>query len=1142
MQFHKPTQFVWAFCLALLVSVAGLAPTLWSQSTSGDVVGTMVDPTGAVIPGGTVTATDVATGVETKADVNAQGEFHIPNLLVGTYDITGSAKGFATFTLRNFTVTLNATSTATLVLPIATATTTMQVSADAHAVIDTTTTQLQTSFQTEELQNLPTSASGLGVLNLSLLETNVSSSGGMGNGTGPAVGGQRPRNNNYTIEGIDNNKQDITGPVVLVPNDAVGEFSAITDQFSPEFGHSNGGQFNVTVRSGTNTIHGRVYEYFQNRDLNAENAIQGGKVPNARYDDNRYGGQVGGPIKKDKLFYFANYERHTIGQNLGRYVCTPTAAGFQTLSTVANLSATNLGIFTKYAPVAPSQVTSTNDNACFDESTGSQYLTVYDGTTYNSKLGVYGSGNAYSIPLGNVLVASPEYSNHNAFTTSTDWTISSKDSFRGRYIYNSSSAIDTNATLPQFFLLTPVDGHIIALSEFHDFTPNLMNEARLGYNRGFNQTPIGNFTFPGLNMFPNLVLADTGGLNIGPDQTSPAELIQNTYEFTDNLIWTKGKHSLKFGFEGRKYISPEEYIAYVRGLYEYNFLTEYLHDLAPTDSGQRATGNSVFAGNQTSFAGYVNDVYRITQKMAFNLGLRYEFTSVQAGERQQSLNQIATVPGLIAFNAPKPQRLNFLPRVGIAYEIDPRTSVRAGFGIAKDILYDNIGTLTVPPELSQSNLVGGAGNPAKGSASFLANGGLPSGSGVTTFSTAAAAIAATTSYVPDQKFPYAETWSLSLEHVFAQNYTVEMRYVGNHGLDLVAQTQLNILDRVTAANQLPTYMEAPSTTQLATLTNTLTDITSLSDVVPAYSAAGFAKAITAYMPWGQSNYNAGSISVNRQFTRGFALVGNYTWSKMMDDASGDTYTTTLTPRRPENFQDLRPEYSRSGLDHTHRVTIFTVYDLPFFKRSNWVLRNTLGNWEIAPVYTYESPEYFTVLSGVNSVENGDSATQIDRTIYNTHGVKHTASTVNGYANPTLTGLCSKTTTATDPNGTLLCNADLVAYVPVNPNAEYIQAGAGTLPTAQRNTEPMRPIDNFDATAIKRFNFGEERSLEFQAQAYNLLNHSQFVPGSVNNISQNQYKPSTPLYQLVTNTASFDQPGKFFTANARAMQLTLKFSF
>ena len=303
---------------------------------------------------------------------------------------------------------------------------------------------------------------------------------------------------------------------------------------------------------------------------------------------------------------------------------------------------------------------------------------------------------------------------------------------------------------------------------------------------------------------------------------------------------------------------------------------------------------------------------------------------------------------------------------------------------------------------------------------------------------------------------------------------------------------------------------------------------------------GFTGKITSYQPQSESNYNGLAASLNRQFKNGLLLNFAYTWSKTMDDATAATYSTVLTPRRPQNSQDLAADYSRSALDRTHRVTLALVYDLPFFKQSNWMVKNLVGNWEIAPIYTYESPEYFTVLSGVNSNQNGDSSS-IDRTIFNKNGEKHTGSDVVAYANPSLDATCpAGPTDPTDPNGTPLCNDDLVAYVAVNPDAEYITAGAGTLPTASRNTEAIRPIDNIDATAVKRFNFGEARSVEFSAGAFNVLNHSQFTGGNIDNIANPGYTTGIS-YQTASNP-QFNNPGKYFVANARTMQLSLKFLF
>lgn len=1163
-------RFVWfknAFFAVSLIAVLlfGGCFAAMGQATSGDIVGTVLDRSGAAISGAAVTATNTDTGVSTTVQATKLGEFRIPNLLPGNYDISASASGFATFTLKNFVVTLNSTGTARMVLPVATTSVNVQVSAEAGVTIDTTTTQLQTYFESEELKNLPISSSTNGVLNLAMLVPGVASGGGLGVGTGPSVGGLRPEDNNYTIEGIDNNNKGVTGPLVYVPNDAVGEFTAIVNQFSPEFGHSAGGQFNTTIRGGTNQIHGMAYEYFQNRNLNAENATEGGKTTNPRYDNNRYGGQVGGRVIKDKLFYFANFERQDVGQSNQYYICTPTAAGITALQGVSQFNQTNLGIFTKYTPVSAAQVDATNDNACYNQKTGLQFLTVYNDAAFNSTgpsyegviapgAGVYGSTGPQSIQLGNYQVAAPNFYNYDVLTTSTDWTISTKDSFRGRYVFNKYTGIDTYASLPAFFQDLPERFHIIALSEFHNFTPNLINEARIGFNR-FTQTyPAGNFAFAGLDSFPNLQFTDAGNLQVGPDPNAPQSSVQNLYQFTDNLSYVKGKHSLKVGFDGRKFISPQSFTQRVRGDYEYNYLTEYLHDVAPTNFGERSTGDFFYYGDQTAFYGYANDTWRASEKLSINFGLRYEFTAVPVGERAQSLNKAASYAGLVTFDSPQPQKHNFFPRVGINYAANPNTSVRAGFGIAGDVLDDNLGLLSFPPQYS-STIDVGINGPAVGAPNFLANGGIPAGTGtLQTFATVADQRAATSAYLPvNQILPYAENWTLGVQHVFKSVYTAEVRYVGTRGIHLPTQDQINVQPRVTAANQLPTLMSAPSLTALNALTSTLDIINPANvdpvtgiaagnhlNIVPAWLNAGFTGKVTSYRPLSESNYNGMEASLNRRFTNGLLLNLSWTWSRAMDDATAATFSTTLTPRRPQNSQDVSADYSRSALSRTHRITLVAVYDLPFFKTSSWFLKNTLGNWEIAPIYTYESPEYFTVLSGVNSNLNGEGG-GIDRTIFNAKGVKHTGSGVVAYANPALAGLCDPTTTTTDPNGTIICNKDTVAYVASNPDAEYITAAAGTLPTAQRNTEPINPINDVDATAIKRFSFGGTRSFEFQAQAYNLLNHAQYIPGSINNVTNPEYNGLNTAYQIASNP-SFTKAGKFFKANARTMQLTLKFNF
>ena len=219
--------------------------------------------------------------------------------------------------MKNVDIQLSKTSTANITLQVGSVSTSVDVS-DIGAVIDTTTSQLQSNFDSRQIVNLPIieNANGLfGALNLSLLSAGVSSNGGVGQGTGPSVGGQRPMNNNFMIEGVDNNNKTVTGPLVYVPTEATAEFTLLQNQVGAEFGHSSGGQFNTVIKSGTNEMHGSLYEYFQNRNLNAVDALYAnqGIRSNPRFDQNRLGASVGGALIKDKLFYFANGEYAPLG-------------------------------------------------------------------------------------------------------------------------------------------------------------------------------------------------------------------------------------------------------------------------------------------------------------------------------------------------------------------------------------------------------------------------------------------------------------------------------------------------------------------------------------------------------------------------------------------------------------------------------------------------------------------------------------------------------------------------------------------------------------------------------------------------------------------------------------------------------------
>ncbi|MCU1238467.1 MAG: Cna domain protein [Candidatus Solibacter sp.] len=1106
-----PNHSLYVFALAIYVVIGTTAPYAWSQTVSGDLVGRVLDSAAAGIPNASVTVTNTATNVKTSTQTNSAGEYRIGNLPPGTYDVDATAERFGPATLKNVGVELNRIATANLTLQVGSVTTSVDVT-EAPTVIDTTTAQIQNTFNAKASEDLPTTSTGFGVLNLSLLNAGVTSAGGIGVGigTGPSVGGQRPRSNNFTVEGIDNNQKSTTGPEASIPNDAVAEFSLLQNQYTAEYGHSMGGQFNTVVKGGTNAFHGTFYEYMQNRNLNAldQHLAQQGILTNPRFDQNRLGATIGGPIVKNKWFFFGDFEYNPVGQaaTAAGQVLTPTAQGYATLSSIPGLNATNLGVLQKFVPAAPAATS-----------------TISIGGT--------------SVPVGVLPIAAPNFQNSYNGVFSTDWNLSDKDQIRGRIVYNHISFIDTTATLPVFYTTVPQKAYLGTFTEYHTFNPRLTNEFRLGYNRLFQDYPAGNFTFPGLDQFPNLTF-DELSLQVGPDPNVPQSQSQNTYQLTDNVTWTKGSHTIKIGEDVRRYIAPQSFTQRLRGDYEYSTLELYLRDIAPDVFGERTLGQPRYYGNQTATYTYAQDTWRIRPNLSLNLGVRYEFTGQPQSASTQTLNAIASVPNVLQFTKPTAQTNAFAPRIGVAYSpgTSGNTSIRAGFGMAYDVLFDNIAILSLPPQLTTtvditnaqfSNLVGVPG--------FLANGGFGPNLTVSNQLTPAEARQNTSGYILNQVLPYSIQWNFGIQHVFAKDYTFEARYLGTRGVHLPMQQQINRSSPVTATNQIPTYMSAPAANALAGLPLTVGDLRNAGNVLPQFAAAGFTSVITAYTPQGSSTYNGLALQATRRFTRGLQLQAAYTWSRLIDNSTTEFGATYLTPRRAQDFQNLTPDKSTSLLDRRQRFSISAIYDAPWFSRNrSWFLKNLAGNWEIAPIYIYETPEYYTVQSGIDSNLNGDAAG--DRVMINPNGVAHTGSDIYGLDRAG--NRISVSAPAAQVNS-------VVAWVAVNPNARYIRAGYGTIPNAGRNTEAMRPINNLDLTLLKRFNITERMHLELSGQALNLFNHPQYIAGTPDAAQlPNNYSIFTPgVRSFVTvNSATFNNSVATFTSNPRTMVVVGKLTW
>ena len=429
-----------------------------------------------------------------------------------------------------------------------------------------------------------------------MLNAGVGSSGAVGLGSGPSVGGQRPRNNNFTIEGIDNNSGSVTGPLVTVPNDAVAEFSVQQNQISPEFGHSSGGQFNQVVKSGGNELHGEAYEYLQNRNLNAadnQSALNGDEL-HPRYDNNRFGGALGGPIKKNKMFFYGLYEYNPIGTS-----STPGAL------LCAHRGRLEHDFFVQFLPgIQPDQLEPVE--AVSGHRAHGRCPVDYAQRRLSA--GRTGQCRAWAGPrrrprrrnrsrLARSASTRPPSPTTNPASARSTMNISDKDSLRARFILNRQGTIDTAAALPVFFQTVPTNSYLATLTEFHTFSPTVTNEFRLGYNRYSNVLSAGNYKWPGLDQFPNINVFDLNA-QLGPDGNAPQGGIQNQYQLTDNMSWTKGKHSLKFGFDGWKQISPQSFTQRSRGDYEWSYLSDYLFDYNPDYIAQRSLGGAEYYGDR----------------------------------------------------------------------------------------------------------------------------------------------------------------------------------------------------------------------------------------------------------------------------------------------------------------------------------------------------------------------------------------------------------------------------------------------------------------------------------------------------------------------------------------------------------------
>jgi hypothetical protein len=1146
------------FLFAVLVAALVFSIPAAAQRTTGTLRGQVLDPAGAVVANAQVTATNVQTGVSTKITTTSAGTYDYPSLLPGKYTVTVEAAGFKKYLKSDVQVLADQDNVADARLDLGIATETIEVSAGAVAV-ESTSSALNNDYDSKDVLSLPSASGTLNgsPINLAVLAPNVIAQPGGVTGIGGSVGGTRPRDNNFVVDGVDDNNLNVTGPNSTVIPDALGEFVLVTNQFNAEYGHSAGGQFILVTKTGTNNWHGSGEWYAQNKNFNSldnltKSAVLSGSLPGKPdYDNNRFGGTLGGPIIKEKFFVFGAYEYTTLhGAGSPTVLLAPTASGLATLQGMAADAAVK-NVLANF-PVAPAS---------------SKTITV----------------NNTAIPIGDLTIISPVFQRENDVQFNTDYTVGHHQ-IGTRFLFNQEKFIfPVNSTQAVFNQNQLVRNRKIGVNDAWTISSHVVNDLRLQYSY-FGEI----FANPCTTCPNDVTIADLGSTTIGPADNQFQK--QNSYQVVDNVSWSRGKHTFKFGGQYTHFIYPQSFLPRSNGDYWYNTTQGFINDLVPDNVGRtlRGAGSGSFLGTQSLFAGFVQDDFKFTPRLTLNLGVRYEYWTNPVGGNAQILNAISNVPGVISFGVPKTDKNNIGPRVGLAW--DPRgngkTAVRAGFGVAYDVKFQNFASITLPPQ-RQSEMNEGSAckavTPApawctNGGTAFLANGGLPSV--LLPPTTQAAARGLTTSYIDDTVMPKILTWTLGIQHELYKNATVEVRYLGTRGLELPVQFRRNFHSYFDAGGTpLPTFFKAsdiPATFTASTPTdipfNTFSCPTNpyancATNVLLAnntYQQYGFFGNVTADPPLGSSVYHAGSVNFKQRSRYGLTFNANYTYSHTLDNSTNEFFTSLLNPRRSQDTTRLSNDWASSDLDVRHHFALAAIYDVPKTRMDSRFAKAVMNGYELSAVYLAQTGQPVTIQSGLDSNGNGDSAgdraslnpsgtmlagSDVFAVCESTAGTTSSATVGNTYvgsvgviANPATLNGGGTNGCALNPSQAMGFDP-AIGYTPVNPKAKFVVTGPGAKSNLGRNTWTTPGFGTLNMGVGKKTYFGEGRYLEVRADVFNILNHPSFALSNGNAFSNSgvNVATTTPGYVLPFDPNFLNAPG-LFSGGFRSITLVAKFVF
>ena len=1058
--------------------ICTLVAVLWgwnaaAQQITGSIRGTIIDPSGAMVQNAAIIARQTETGLSRAATTDRTGAYVLLELPIGHYQLQVEAKGFRKYFQDGILLNLNDIATVNVHLAVGTETQQVEVTTDAQ-LIQNTATSLGKVVLEREIVDLPLNGrdfSQLGLLQPGVVPLTpglVEASGTLRAGQAYAVDGQRPESNNFLIDGANNFNSVDGGFVIKPPIDAISEFRILSHNADAEFGHSTGSTTNIVTRSGSNSFHGAAWEFLRNDAVDATNYFAKTVEP---LKQNQFGGTFGGPIRRDRTFFFGYYEGFRNRQGETRSATVPTQLERQ-------------GDFSKTIDPSTGQV-----DPLINEFTGQPFP--------GNKLPFINSISQNLLPFfplpnsgTNTFVSTQTLQDTNdQFGVRLDHYISPRNILNFRYMFSNSNVLDplstSGADVPGFPVGEDHRAQNFVGQVTHNFSPAMVGVARFSFLRyKFLFDEHINHTAPsslGFQYQPSLDIAAgppfiqvSSYASVGDPITGPRNTYQNSFNYSGSLSWIRGRHELRFGggYE-RNQINAIQGIA-TNGFFVFapfpisNAFASFLFGQpvfflqGGGDFSRNLRGNAMNA--------YAQDTYKLTQRLTLNYGLRYElpFPYSELKNRQNLFvpgahskvlpNAPAGLlypgdPGVSAGLIPTFKK-GFAPRVGLAWDPTGRGQwlVSAAYGIFFEPYYTGQGgplqdAISAPPYLQTPQV----SLDPQGDPHFADpfNGSNPFGS---TFSTPMTLLVVNRNL----SLPYAQDWHLNIQKSFGDDWLYEIGYVGTTGTKL---------PRFIEGNPA-VYVPGQSSENNVNQRRLYSGCTLAQPNNCVYGSVGEIAGVA------NSAYNALQTSLRKRFSHGLSFLASYTLSKSIDDVSSFNITgSAASPVAGENDLAQNPfnlaaERGRSMFDARHRLVLSYQWSLPFWRQPHTWYQHTLGNWQINGITTFMSGTPFTVFDSHDvSLQGG-------------------APEITGFSanRPNLVG---------DPNSgphSVSQWFNTAAFQPLtpNPNSPVQQFG-----NAGRNIVQGPGFQQWDFSAFKNIRFTESRELQFRAEFFNLFNHPNF---------------------------------------------------